>query len=178
MMPIGSIMYELPVKRRQRGSALLISLIMLLLLSLIAVAGMQSTILQSRMSTNLRDRDLAFQAAEAALREGEGYVRANPAAQFSNNDGLYKVNNSGLPDWRDDVDDGGANDYRVSDADLPGVAQRPRYYIEEIDTIRSAGTSTEAGTPVPPTVFYRVTALGFGGSSDTTVVLSSVYRNQ
>lgn len=178
MMPINLIMSEIPFKRRQTGSALLISLIMLLLLSLIAVAGMQSTILQGRMSTNLQDRNLAFQAAEAALREGERYVRVNPTLQFSNQNGLYMVNNSGMPDWRVDVNDGDANDYRVSDAELPRVAQKPRYYIEEIDTIRTAGSSTEAGNPVPPTVFYRVTALGFGGSSDTTVVLSSVYQNQ
>ena len=46
----------------EAGSALIVSLIMLLLLSLIGLSGMQSTILQERMASNLHDRNIAFQA--------------------------------------------------------------------------------------------------------------------
>ena len=56
---------------RQQGSALIISLIILLLMTLIGVTAMQTTTLEERMTGNMRDSNIAFQAAEAALREGE-----------------------------------------------------------------------------------------------------------
>ncbi|KPQ01846.1 PilX N-terminal domain-containing pilus assembly protein [Marinobacter sp. HL-58] len=61
-------------QRMEAGSALIVSLIMLLLLSLIGLGGMQSTILQERMASNLHDRNIAFQASERALREGEDWL--------------------------------------------------------------------------------------------------------
>lgn len=161
----------------QQGSALLVSLVMLLLLSLIAVAGMQTTIMQERMSSNLADRELAFQAAEAALRDAETMLRTNPPATINNKDGLYDVNSDNKPDWTGDTLVDGQGAITISN-DLAGVASQPRYYVEQIDSFFPAGTNTEAGTPVPPVVFYRVTALGTGGNSDTHVVVSSVFRNQ
>ncbi|NWO08515.1 MAG: hypothetical protein HLX50_23250, partial [Alteromonadaceae bacterium] len=78
----------------ESGSVLIVSLIMLLLLSLIGVAGMQNTTLQNRMTGNLQDRELAFQAAEAAIREAEAWLAGNnPPREFSDNaNGLYEAN--------------------------------------------------------------------------------------
>lgn len=55
----------------ERGAVLLVSLVMLLLLTLIGLASMRMVQLEERMAGNLRDRQMAFQAAEAALRAGE-----------------------------------------------------------------------------------------------------------
>jgi type IV pilus assembly protein PilX len=164
---------------RQEGSVLIVSLIMLLLLTLVAVAGMQGTILQERMTGNLRDRDLAFQAAEAALREAEAFIRNNPTPTtiYDNSNGLYQVNATNTPDWstRNTTD---GNGFRTYAGNFPGVAAQPQYYIEEISTVQPAGTETEAGTAAPPPPFFRITALGTGGSASTQVVLTSVYRTQ
>jgi type IV pilus assembly protein PilX len=163
----------------QRGSVLLVSLIMLLLLTLVAVAGMQGTILQERMTGNLRDRDLAFQAAEAALREAEAFIRTNPTPTtiYDNDGGLYQINNANTPDWRTRNTSAG-NGAITYGGNFPGVAAQPQYYIEEISTVQPAGTETEAGTAAPPPPFFRITALGTGGSASTQVVLTSVYRTQ
>lgn len=163
----------------QKGSVLLVSLIMLLLLTLVSVASMQGTILQERMTSNLRDRDLAFQAAEAALREAEAFIRANPTPTtiYDNSDGLYQINNANTPDWSTTTTSAG-NGARTYSGDFPGVAAQPQYYIEEISTLQPAGTETEAGTAAPPPPFFRITALGTGGSASTQVVLRSVYRAQ
>ena len=59
---------------RQRGVTLVISLIFLLLLTILGVTAMNTSTLQEKMSGNLRDQDLAFQAAESALRGGEDAV--------------------------------------------------------------------------------------------------------
>lgn len=55
----------------QSGMALVISLILLLLLTLISMSAMRMSGLEEKMAGNDRDRNLAFQAAESALRAGE-----------------------------------------------------------------------------------------------------------
>lgn len=60
-----------PVIGRQRGATLLIALVMLLLLSLLAASSMRQTLLQARSGGAALENTQAFNAAEAALREGE-----------------------------------------------------------------------------------------------------------
>lgn len=64
-------------RRSQQGNALLIVLVLLLVMTLLALASLRIGRLEERMTANLFDRGLAFQAAEAALRQGE--VRAMTA---------------------------------------------------------------------------------------------------
>lgn len=66
------------IPRRERGVALVIVLILLLVMTLLGVASMRGTLLEERMSGNLFSRSLAFQAAEAALREGEALALSKP----------------------------------------------------------------------------------------------------
>lgn len=54
--------------RHQHGSALIISLIVLLLLTIIGVSSMQGTSIQERMAGNTRQVHLSFNAAEAGVR--------------------------------------------------------------------------------------------------------------
>jgi type IV pilus assembly protein PilX len=57
--------------RLQRGFSLIVGLIFLVAITLLGVIAMKNTILQERMAGGLRDRSLAFQAAEAALRDAK-----------------------------------------------------------------------------------------------------------
>lgn len=59
----------------QRGAVLIVSLIMLLLLTLVGLSGMRGTSLQENMASNLRESQVAYQAAEAALQMGLRKVR-------------------------------------------------------------------------------------------------------
>lgn len=68
---------------RQRGNTLLVVLVLLLVMTLLALASLRIGNLEERMTANLFDRGLAFQATEAALREGEALARSSstpPAA--------------------------------------------------------------------------------------------------
>ncbi|AUN95482.1 pilus assembly PilX family protein [Pseudazoarcus pumilus] len=62
-------------QQAQRGLALVVSLVLLVVVTLLGVSGMQGTGLQERMSGNLYDRSLSMQAAEAALRAAEAAIR-------------------------------------------------------------------------------------------------------
>jgi type IV pilus assembly protein PilX len=58
----------------QRGVALAVSLILLVIATLIGLASVRGTTLQERMSANMYDRSLAFQRAESALRAAEALI--------------------------------------------------------------------------------------------------------
>lgn len=62
-------------KRPQFGVSLVIVLIFLAILSLLGVSAIQTSSLSSRVARNEADRSLAFQAAEAALRDAEQDVK-------------------------------------------------------------------------------------------------------
>ena len=61
--------------RAQRGMALLVSLVFLLLLTLIGISSMQNATLQEKMASSVTLRNQSFQIAEAALRIGESAVQ-------------------------------------------------------------------------------------------------------
>jgi type IV pilus assembly protein PilX len=63
--------------RRQKGVALIVSLILLVLATLIGLAAVRGTNLQEHMSANMYDRSLAFQRAESALRAAETAITLN-----------------------------------------------------------------------------------------------------
>lgn len=64
----------------QEGAALVVSLVLLVMLSLLATGSIRGVSMQEKMTAASYDRALAFQAVEAALREAESRVvpGANP----------------------------------------------------------------------------------------------------
>lgn len=56
---------------KQSGAALPVALVMLLISTIVGLASIRSTTIQTKMSANMYDRSLAYQGAEAALREAE-----------------------------------------------------------------------------------------------------------
>lgn len=163
---------------------MIVALIFLLLMTLIGTAAMRSSTMQERMAGNVRDWNLAFQAAEAALREAEQFLLTSPVLPpFDDEDGFYQLNSPDRPVWTGAAPSDG-NGYVTFPYDLSGVSARPRYFVEELQTVRPAGSETETGTPLKETFYFRVTAVGYGGALDAddnpvaAVVLSSVYRSR
>lgn len=68
--------YVLKPASRPRGAALIISLVILVVITLLGVASLRNVVLEEKMVTNYYDRSLAFQAAEAGLRAGEALALA------------------------------------------------------------------------------------------------------
>lgn len=94
----------LPCPRRERGIALIITLVMLVTIMLLAVASMRGVALQERMSGSFNDRNRTFQTVEAALRAGEAQVLAIAVAPATSscNDGVCgPVPDGAIERWRD-----------------------------------------------------------------------------
>lgn len=64
------ILHDAP-SSSQRGAALITGLIFLVVLTMVGITAARMSTLEERMSGNMRDRSLAMQAAELALRDAE-----------------------------------------------------------------------------------------------------------
>jgi len=78
----------------ERGAVLIVALIMLLLLTMIGVAGIRETQLQEKMAGGAQDRELALQAAEAALRAAEAQVVGGSCSGACATQGYIAYSNS------------------------------------------------------------------------------------
>jgi type IV pilus assembly protein PilX len=154
--------------RLQRGASLLISLIFLVMMAMLGVTVANVTNLEERMAGNTRDRDLALQAAEAALRDAERRL-AVPAYRVGwpavdperGNDAKF---------WEECFTEKKApcGDPEALEIDLPSgtdpgaLDEQPQFIIE-------------TKPPVGATQIFRVTARAVGGSKDTIVVLQAEF---
>ena len=66
---------------RQRGASLIVSLLMLVAVLLLGISAAQLSLQGEKASRNDRDRQIAFQAAEAALQDAEMDIENSPDAK-------------------------------------------------------------------------------------------------
>jgi type IV pilus assembly protein PilX len=157
----------------QQGVVLIVGLIMLLLLTLIGTTGMQMTSLEEKMAGNMRDRNLAFQAAESALAAGEYYlqnVSPFPSTFCSKSNGRYDHTNAPCstiadPIWENINWDTESVAYTGT---LSSLSANPHYIIEDM------GCASPTTCPGPHS--YRITAQATGGSIDTMVILQEIFQ--
>ena len=162
---------------RQRGAVLIVSLLMLLVMTLIGITGVQVTSLEEKMAGNTRDRNLAFQSAEAALRAAEGSIATAVKdsvlsafeAQFTGHP-YYPIGSTIPTDMLSGESEswGSAVSYTGT---LEGVAEAPKYIIERL-------TYTKPDVSAPMRHYFRITARGKGGTANAIVVLQSIYEVQ
>lgn len=169
---------------RQRGVALFISLVLLLVLTIIGVSAVQTTSLEERMSRNTRDVALAFQAAESALRDAEQFldgVVSTVDFVDSGANGLWTVAPMDQPPrWADGTI--WSSDARSISAPtgINGVAQQPRYIIEHVASLLREENAYQLSDPysglsADRIEVFRVTARGVGGTTGARVMLQSTY---
>ena len=166
----------------QAGSALIISLIVLVILTMLGVTGMRSSVLEEKMAGNLRDSQLAFQAAEATLREAEQYIDSNivSTTNFDTNgsDGLY--NKSVINLW-DNInwDSTDSLEYTSFDSSYE-INTPPRYIIQHLSTqindvdelnLDNYGQGTGSGR----IEMFLITARATGSSGNSVVMLQTTY---
>lgn len=176
---------------RQEGLVLIIGLIMLLLMTIVGLAAIRGTGLQESMAGNMRDRNLAFQAAEAGLRVGEDFVSTNNVELLAfdgstswqvpdqNKPGLTPVQNWDPSRWASDANPVPTSMHLESIAS----ADRPRYVVEKVVvTALSAARQDGSGVGlsslenIEPPEFYRVTSLGVGGTGTSEAIVQTSYR--
>lgn len=171
--------------RRQRGAALLTGLIFMVILTLLGITAARMAGLEERMSGNMRDRALAMQAAEMALRDAErdirgvvaGSTRTPPISGISGfvadcTNGLCYNGPTGYatPIWTTvSMTDAPSVAYGANTPadDIDGLSDQPRYLIEGIRKTPPGGAET---------FYYRITVRARGANPNTVVWLQEVFK--
>jgi type IV pilus assembly protein PilX len=81
----------------QRGTSLIISLILMVVISMFGISAAQIAIEESKASRSDRDRQIAFQAAEAALMDAELDIENSPDSMKSRSHLFSKNSAVGFP---------------------------------------------------------------------------------
>ena len=185
-------------RRRQKGSVLAVSLVILLVLTILGVNSMSSLLLEEKMAGNTRQTMVASQAAEVALRAGEDWIRANVSASthvsqfWAGTVGYYShAGTLNLPPASFDmVDDTTwvANSVAVNITAIDPVgpktslvSQDPRYIVEYLGRV-SEDNSDDPLDVVNDVVVdkreyaFRVTAIGWGENTNARFLAQSTYR--
>ena len=186
---------------RQRGAALFVTLCIVMMLMMMGMSAVRGALNAERSSRGDRDRQIALQSAEAALEDAERDIEggSNPGSPravmfaagssegFVQGCGASGVN-AGLclrmpepaaPAWQTTALAGGDGRSvpfgQFTGASMPSggaaLPARPPRYVIELMPYAAAGH--DAGTRTGN--FYRITAIGFGASDTTVVVLQSYY---
>ena len=163
----------------QHGSALIVTLSILLILTLLGISAMSTSTLQERMAGNARDAEVAFESAESAIRAAEKYIESiATTSAFNNTAGKYSARGTNPEAWKAQANWSGAVDFYISST----VAKSPHYMIQIIES--SLGSSEEVNTGVAyasgggstdkPTVF-QITARGYGLNPNSRLMLQAYY---
>ncbi|MGN6701860.1 MAG: pilus assembly PilX family protein [Burkholderiaceae bacterium] len=154
--------------------ALFTVLVFMLVLTVLGLVAIRGATVGERLARNRVDREIAMQAAEAALRDAEKDVsNFRPGSEhFGGATGnceqgqCYRLptNYFTTPVWEDpDMWNNGVDYGRYTGAPpLASVSQQPKYLIE--------------GFRKNEKWVYRISALGYGTDSNTRVVLQSIYK--
>lgn len=146
-------------RTRQQGSVLIIALVFLLVMTMIGTIAMQGTTQQERMAGNYWDRNLAFQAAEAALSRGGQVVQTSGATlPLPTGDPTTPIWDQTTDWWNDDV-----NSTAVTG--ITGVNSAPRFVV------RNLGASTSSEEFGATSVFLCQVIARATGGTDTAVVI-------
>jgi type IV pilus assembly protein PilX len=186
--------------RGQRGVALLVSLMLLIMVLLLGVSAAQLCLQGEKAARGERDREVAFLTAEDALADAERDIRnsSDPSrrAAFEGAEAFGATCGAGGVGLRlraaagekavwQVVDLGGESDggactvahgsytaavMQTGEGFLP--FKKPRYLIERMEC-HQPGDDASAGAT--PQYCYRVTAIGVGAKLGTEVVVQSVF---
>jgi type IV pilus assembly protein PilX len=174
--------------RKHRGAALITSLLLLVVLTILGITVMQVSRVQERMAGNARDLSTGFEAAEAALRNGEALIRqqaiqpidctSSPCNFWAQ--GTFSSAQLGdiatqTPAWWV----GNATQF----ADLTGgamtaTAANPQYVIEDIGFVRTDGGVETGIDPPAGRQFYQVSGRSTGASGLTDILVQSTYTRK
>ncbi len=139
----------------QRGVTLIITLVMLVVITLIALSSLRSTTMNERMAGNSRDRQRALQAAEAAVRSCVGQLENNIYLGLKSTPTAAGT----TPLWDDPNSWTTATSTAVAMPSTAGLSADPRCLVETLGSLGS----------------FRVTGRAVGGAADTVVILQATY---
>jgi type IV pilus assembly protein PilX len=175
------------LRQRSQGVVLIIALFVLVAITLLSVASMESLGLGERMAGNFKDRQLAFQAAEATLRDAESAISTNTVGPFipfravefteacANKLCKAVLGSTSIAStfttaqWASNTQTW-AMGSQTGASSISTVASTPTYLIEFLVTAQPINLGQ------PCVAVFRLTTRATGANPSTNVVLESLFR--
>ena len=177
--------YAINLRPCQRGTALIMALVFLVLLTILGLKAMDTTALEEKMTSNTKDKNVAFESAETALTFGENWLYGQinrPQPFTSSGPHLFTPSTTDTAVWDMSGTWSSAvtypgTPYAAASGGLIGVAQQPEYIIEDMGTVAESGGTLVQSSDYQNTgnSVFRITALGYGSTGVATAELQSVY---
>ena len=162
----------------ENGAVLITGLMILLILTLIGITAMQSSTLEEVMSRNQVSRNIAFEAAEAALREAEDFLNAASLPAFPGTNATPSATGLYQPEVDIDSLDWDATDSTQYGGTAPaGAVAAPRYIIEDLGIVEMDDPFSLVPGVVIERNMYRVSAYGVGATATSVVILQTTFAN-
>lgn len=160
--------------RKQKGFVLAASMIFLIIMTALAVTAIKKSTSDEKVANNLRSQNIAFQAAEKALRFCESRIELR-----TGNVNICKLKDSTTPHEEDikfpekwkstDIWKNGANVIKLTGVDqVAGVAAQPQCLIEQWKFPAEPGKDPEHS--------WVITSRAVGNVDSAIVTLQEVLR--
>jgi type IV pilus assembly protein PilX len=170
---------KIGVRHRERGAALVISLLMLIVMTVLGLAAMQVTRMEERMAGNSRDVNVAFQGAEAGLRDAESVIQqvvgAAPIPCASALCGAIYMKDYLPADLRDQAINfwtTNGREYGVAGTrEVTEATRDPLIVTEELESILD---TKEIGDNAGR-YYYKITSNSTGASDTANVIVESTF---
>ncbi|WP_075187609.1 pilus assembly PilX family protein [Teredinibacter haidensis] len=163
----------------QRGVTLAVTLIFMFVLFLVGVSAVRVSLVEEKMTGNLRDKHIAFEASESGLVTAEEWLDGLHDYPEPTDAGVHQVWKLGLPGtggwWKGNAKTWWtANGVAAAGNTLQYAA--PRYIIEERSFSQKGENLVMGDGPVKQGKFYyQITSRGHGGAGNTRVHLRSTF---
>jgi type IV pilus assembly protein PilX len=161
----------------QKGIALVVSIIVLLILTFLAVSTLQTVPVQEKIAGNWRDINVSLQTADSTLKEAENYLDSlADTSTFNNTNGLYTQGNAPNPllsaTWS------GAS--VISSSQSWSGVMTPKYFIELTGTFGGSGVSLNIynygqNPDTGPVTVFRIVARSTGATGKAETIVESFY---
>jgi len=167
--------------RRQHGAALVVSLLLLAVMTILALSASQTTRLQERMAGNARDMDVAFQAGEAGVRNAEAWIDGQAAQPQTCSAAPCTVFQAGIfpPDMATATDTWWTTNgqpYGTAAKEMSSANADPIFVVEEAAFLKD--DLTEGNGPPSGRVFYRTYAGAQGATDSARVVVQTTFTKR
>ena len=161
--------------KKQNGVVLIIAMVMLSVLSIIVISASSTTVIQQKMTANLRLKEITRQSAESALQQAETSLLAMNQNVLNNNfestAGYYLFDKNRRLNRSQTWDD---LQVISSNTSQQGV-ESPVYIIERLSAIKTAGNSLAFNQPLS-SHYYRITVMAKSATKSTINILQSIVK--
>lgn len=156
-----------------KGFALITTLVLLTMLSILALSQISSNSTQTKMATNAADTEISFEKTEGAVSEATNkMINSTYTSEkfLQNGSGLYVFNKNTAPLWHTSNWDSSA--FAIEGfAGLAGT--KATYMIEQLPSVVQPGQNLRTMTRI-----YRITGRTTGQSGLSSVLIQSTLQIQ